>query len=171
MNNDITKQGVLFKELVDRPLVARFDQPRSSSDGGALLLKAADRKLGLSEALSGCLRDRRNPDFIVHSYHDLLRQRVYALACGYEDCNDAARLKGDPVHRLLLDRDLDQDAELASQPTLSRFENAIDVRLMDAMSTALADSVIARHRKRLRGRVKRIMSDMDPTDDPTYGSQ
>ena len=134
MTNDITQQGVLFKELVDLPVHVRFDQPDSSSDGGAFLLKALDQKLGLSERLSACLRDKRNPQNIVHSYHDMLRQRIYGICCGYEDCNDAARLVGDPIHRLLLDRDPGEGEELASQPTLSRFENAIDARSLDAMA-------------------------------------
>mgnify|MGYP000402745464 FL=1 len=171
MSNDTTQQGVLFKDLLDKPLHARFDQSDSSSDGGAILLKAADARLGLSESLAACLRDKREPEKVVHSMHDLLRQRVYGFACGYEDCNDAARLMNDPIHRLLLDRDPAQGDELASQPTLSRFENSIDVRSLDRLGVALAESVIARHRKRLTKRVRRITIDLDPTDDPTYGQQ
>lgn len=171
MSNDTTQQGVLFKDLLDKPLHARFDQSDSSSDGGAILLKAADERLGLSESLAACLRDKRDPEKIVHSMHDLLRQRVYGFACGYEDCNDAARLMDDPIHRLLLDRDPAQGDELASQPTLSRFENSIDVRSLDRLGVALAESVIVRHRKRLKKRVRRITIDLDPTDDPTYGQQ
>ena len=100
MKDDITPQGALFNELINLPVHVRFDQPDRSSDGGALLLKALDKSLGLTQRLSECLRDKRNPSSIVHSYHDLLRQRIYGICCGYEDCNDAARLVGDPVHRL-----------------------------------------------------------------------
>jgi len=171
MTNDTTQQGVLFKGLFDKPLFAKFDQPDSSSDGGAIVLKAADDRLGLSQSLAACLTDRRDPERITHTLHDLLRQRVYGFACGYEDCNDAARLSADPVHRLLLDRDPVEGDELASQPTLSRFENTMDVRSLDRMGTALADCVIKRHRKRLKRKVKRITIDLDPTDDPTYGQQ
>lgn len=133
--------------------------------------KLPDERLGLSEALAACLRDRRAPEKIVHSMHDLLRQRVYGFACGYEDCNDAGRLMGDPIHRLLLDRDPVQGEALASQPTLSRFENGVDVRSLERMAVAPAECVIARHRKRLKKRVRRITIDLDPTDDPTYGQQ
>ena len=76
MSNDTTQQSVLFKDLLDKPLHARFDQSDSSSDGGAILLKAADERLGLSESLAACLRDKRDPEKVVHSMHDLLRQRV-----------------------------------------------------------------------------------------------
>ena len=171
MTEDITQQGVLFNDLFDRPLHVQFDQPDSSSDGGAFLLAAADQALGLTERLAQCLRDNRKPGFIVHSYLDMLRQRVFGLCCGYEDCNDAARLKADPILRMLLGRDPQDGDELASQPTLSRFENAIDVRSLDRMADALADLVVRRHRKRLGKKVKRITIDMDPTDDPTYGQQ
>ena len=171
MLNDTIEQGVLFKKLLDKPLHARFDQPDSSVDGGALLLKAADDRLVLTASLAQCLKDRRDPKLITHSYLDLLRQRVFGMACGYEDCNDAARLVADPVHRLLLDRDPTDGDELASQPTLCRFENAIDVRSLDRMAGELADRVVERHKKRLGGRVRKITIDMDPTDDPTYGQQ
>ena len=171
MTNDITQQGVLFNELLDRPLHIRFDQPDSSSDGGALLLKAVDKKLDLTRRLANCLHDKRNPDFTVHSYQDLLRQRVFGICCGYEDCNDADRLRADPVQRCLLDRDPCEGNDLASQPTLCRFENAIGVRSLDKMADTLADVVVKHHRKRLGKKVKTITIDMDPTDDPTHGQQ
>lgn len=171
MPDDTTTQGVLFKSLPGKPVVAKFDQAHSSSDGGALLLKACDTKLGLIGALSSCLRDQRCASKITHSLRELVEQRVYGMACGYEDCNDSARLSSDPVHRLLLNRDPLEGERLASQPTLSRFENAVDGRSLMRMGNAMADSVIARHRKRLRGKTRRITIDLDPTDDPTYGQQ
>ena len=106
-----------------------------------------------------------------HSFHDLVRQRVFGIACGYEDCNDAARVGDDPVHKLLVGRDPVEGAALASQSTLSRFENALGPKSLMRMGLALADRVIACHRKRLRGRVKRITVELDPTDDPTHGAQ
>ena len=87
-----TQHSVVFKDLFGKPVVARFDQPDSSSDGGALLLKACDERLGLSEALAECLRDPRQQSKVAHSFHDLVRQRMFGIACGYEDCNDAARV-------------------------------------------------------------------------------
>ncbi|MGA8103172.1 MAG: IS1380 family transposase [Candidatus Acidiferrales bacterium] len=152
-------------------MVAKFDQQQGSSDGGAILLKAAERRLGLTSALAVGLRDDRQPGKVRHELHELITQRVMALALGYEDANDAARLASDPIHKLLVGRDPVDGEDLASQPTLSRFENAPDRKELLRMTEALADSVIERHRKRLHGRARGITIDMDPTDDPTHGQQ
>src|SRR5436305_13116947 len=114
----------MFPELFDRPVVVKFDQQQGSSDGGALLLKAANQRLGLTSALSACLEDGRQAGKVQHTIDEILIQRVMAIACGYEDANDAARLASDPIHKLLVGRDPMQGRDLASQPTLSRFENA-----------------------------------------------
>lgn len=171
MNEDITAQCLLFPELFDRPVVVKFDQRQGSSDGGALLLKAADQRLGLISALAACLDDERQPGKVQHEMDEILIQRVMAIACGYEDANDAARLASDPIHKLLVGRDPLQGRDLASQPTLSRFENAVDRKQLFRMTEALADTVIERHRSRLYGRARRITVDLDPTDDPTHGEQ
>ncbi len=139
---DSSTQGVLFAEPFDLPLVARFDRPHASSDGGAILLKAADRRLGLMGALSNCLRDTRDPAKVRHGLDELLGQRVYGLACGYEDANDAARLADDPIHKLLLGRDAINGEALASQPTLSRFENGVTRGELLRMSEALFETVL-----------------------------
>ena len=172
MSDDTSKQGVLFKGLLRRPVLARFDHSHSSSNGGAVLLKALDDGLGLSESLGSCLADGRQASKVRHSILDLLRQRVFAIACGYADGNDAARLSADPAMKLLVGRDPVSGAALASQPTLSRFENSVRRRELVRMSEALADSVIACQRRRRKGRrVRRITVDLDPTVDPTHGSQ
>ena len=77
---------------ISKPIVARFDQPHASSDGGAVLVKAVDDRLGLTVRLASAVRDRRQPGKIAHRLRDLVRQRVFGLACGYADCNDAAQL-------------------------------------------------------------------------------
>ena len=171
MNDQSLTQCLLFPDLFDKPVVARFDQIHGSSDGGAVLLKAADRRLGLLERLAGCLRDDRQPGKIEHELAELLAQRVYAIACGYPDANDAARLGDDPVHKMLLGRDPIEGGTLASQPTLSRFENTVGPRQLLRMAEAFADVVIERHGKRLHGKARRIKIDFDPTDDPTHGQQ
>jgi hypothetical protein len=171
LSEDTTTQCLLFPEIFDRPVVAKFDQVQGSSDGGAILLKAADRRLGLTEALAECLRDDRQAEKVRHEMHELLMQRVMAIACGYPDCNDAARLASDPVHKLLVGRDPVKGEDLASQPTLSRFENSPDSKELFRMAEALADCVIERHRQRLHGRARRITIELDPTDDPTHGQQ
>jgi Transposase DDE domain group 1 len=166
-----TTQRVLFPGIFKRPVVAEFDQSQGSSDGGALLLKVADRGLGLTAALAGCMQDDRQAGKVRHELEELLTQRIMAIACGYEDANDAARLASDPVHKVLVGRDPVPGEDLASQPTLSRFENSVGRKELFRMGQALAATVIERHRKRLRGRVRLITIDLDPTDDPTHGGQ
>src|SRR5260370_37060471 len=110
-------QRLIFPELFDKPVPYQFDEPHSSCDGGALLLQAADQKLQLTFALAASLVDGRQAAKVKHSLSDLLRQRIYGLARGYADANDAARLAPDPVFQLLLDRSPIAGSELSSQPT------------------------------------------------------
>jgi len=163
----VTFQGEGFT----KPVVARFDTPHASADGGAILLKSVDTHLGLTKRLAGCLVDDRQPGKIRHQTLELLRQRVFGLACGYADCNDAARLADDAIHKLLVERDPIAGPALASQPTLSRFENAVGWPVLRDMAHELADTVIEQQRRRLKGRAARITIDLDPTDDPTHGQQ
>lgn len=154
-----------------KPVVARFDQAHASTDGGVLLLKALDDRLRLTDQLAACVVDCREPNKIRHTVRELLRQRIFGLACGYEDGNDAARLADDPLHKLAVGRDPLTGMALASQPTLSRFENAVGPRVLVQMGRTLADTVIAQQRRLRQGRVQRITIDLDPTDDPTHGQQ
>ena len=156
---------------ISKPILATFDQPHASADGGAILLKVIDDRLGLTWRLASVLRDDRQPGKVAHSLRDLLRQRVFGLACGYADCNDAARLVDDPIHKLLLDRDPLDGAALGSQPTLSRFENAVGRADLYRLGTMLADTVLTHHRERLGDAVRLITVDLDATDDPTHGQQ
>jgi hypothetical protein len=163
----VTFQGDGFA----KPVVARFDRPDASTDGGLLLLKALDTQLGLTARLAACLDDAREPGKVVHETLELVQQRLFGLCAGYADCNDAARLVHDPIHKLVVGRDPLTGLGLASQPTLSRFENAVSARELHAMTHGLADIVIAQQRRRLHGHVTRITLDLDPTDDPTHGQQ
>jgi len=165
-------QTLLFPDLFPKPLVATFDTPQQSSDGGAILLKAIDDQLRLTAHLAACLPERRQAGKIEHDLPTLIRQRCFGLACGYADANDAAQLKADPIHKLLVGRDPITGPALASQPTLSRFENAVGPRDLYRLTQALADVVIAHHQARLGAKgVRRITIDLDPTDDPTHGQQ
>lgn len=171
MANDTIPQTVLFPDLFPKPLVATFDQPHASSDGGAILLKAAEKRYGLIDGFARCLVDDRQPGKVRHTLEDLLGQRIFGLACGHPDANDADRLADDPIHKLLLGRDPIDGDPLASQPTISRFENQVGSQALYAMGRDLAANVIDRHRQRLHGRARRITIDLDPTDDPTHGAQ
>ena len=171
MAQDTTTECLLFPDLFAKPLVGQFDQRDGSSDGGAILLKAADRRYRLIERMAESLRDDRQANKVEHAMEELLGQRIFGLACGYEDANDAARLGADPVQKMLLGRDPIHGADLASQPTLSRFENGPGPRTLYRMSEGMAESVVQRHAQRLKGRAQRITIDLDPTDDPTHGAQ
>ena len=165
-------QTLLFPTLFAKPLVATFDTPHQSSDGGAILLKAIDDQLGLTTRLAASIPEWRQAGKIEHDLPTLLRQRCFGLACGYADANDAAALKADPSHKLLVGRDPVAGAALASQPTLSRFENIVGPRALYWLTQTLAEVVIGSHQARLaHTRVRRITLDLDPTDDPTHGQQ
>ena len=169
--NPTTQQTVLFPGLFSKPVVAKFDQPNGSSDGGAILLKAVDERLGLTARLAACLRDSRQPGKVEHELIELFRQRVFAIACGYADCNDSARLAHDPIHKMLVGRDPIDGDPLASQPTLSRFENSVSRTTLCRMGRVLAQLVVETQRQLRRGRAQRIIVELDPTDDPTHGGQ
>src|SRR4030095_10201667 len=98
---------------------------------------------------------------------ELVRQRVFGLACGYADCNDAARLADDAIHKLLLNGDPITGRALASQPTLSRFENAVTWAPLRNMAHVLANTVIETHRRRLKGRATGVTVDRGPNDRPS----
>ena len=169
--SDSTTQSVLFPEVISKPVLASFDQAYSSSDGGALLLKGVDEQLGLSEKLAACLRDGRVPGKVRHEITELFRQRMFAIALGYPDCNDARVLAEDPIHKMLAGRAPVSGEQLASQSTLSRFENGVGRVELYRMIETLADVVIDRHRRRLGRKARTILLDFDPTDDPTHGQQ
>src|SRR5947207_996352 len=166
MSEDSTTQRLLIPGIFRKPVVAQFDQREGSSDGGALLRKAADRHYGLVAGVASCLRDERQAGKVDHSLRELVAQRVFSIACGYPDANDSARLSGDPIHKLLVDRDPIEGRDLASQPTLSRFENGVGLKELYRVGEFLAENVIRRHAKRLRHRAYRVTIDLDPTDDP-----
>jgi hypothetical protein len=155
----------------DKRVVAKFDVRHASTDGGAVLLKALDDQLGVTATVAGCLRDRRQRGKVQHNVLELVRQRVFGLVCGYADGNDAARLADDALHKLLLDRDPLDGPALASQATLSRFENAVGALTLARLGHALAELVIEHQRARRHGHARRITIDVDPTDDPTHGQQ
>ncbi|MCP5031816.1 MAG: IS1380 family transposase, partial [Actinomycetia bacterium] len=171
MKPDSTAQAVIFPDLISKPVVAAFDQEHSSSDGGALLLKAIDEKLGLSEQLAECLRDGRQAGKVRHDLSELVQQRMFAIALGYPDGNDANELADDPIHKMLIGRNPVHGDRLASQSTVSRFENAPGTVELYRLVETIADAVIDRHRRRLGRRAKTVTLDFDPTVDPTHGQQ
>lgn len=175
-----SKQRVLFEGLFDKPVSVEFTQPSQSSDGGVVLLRAIDEHMGLTDRMSEALRDRRQAGKVEHGMREMLRERVYGIACGYAECNQTARLSRDPAMKLACLRERDaardgmkpQDTNLASQPTLSRFENAPSRTDLLRVAYAMTDTAIEQQKqRRFHRKVRRIVIDMDPTDDPTFGGQ
>ena len=170
--DDSTRQTVLFPELFSKPVHVSFSREHLSSNGGTVLLAARDRQLGLTEALSACLVDKRQAGKIDHEQLEQIRQRVVSIAAGYADGNDAAKLREDPMLKLACDRDPLRGDALASQPTISRFENSVRAGQLLEMGCTLAETVMAEQAKRRQGKkLRRIIIDIDPTCDPTYGAQ
>jgi Transposase DDE domain group 1 len=149
------------------PLTVRFDGPQLTSDGGLCWLAEADRTLGLCAALAAQIPEwRRGP--VRHSLETLVRQRVLQVACGYEDQNDATTLRRDPLLKLVCGR-LPAEADLASQPTLSRLENAVDARACYRLAAALVQVYVQQREQ--DGVPQHIVLDLDGTDDPAHGEQ
>lgn len=171
MSTKIARQSVLFHDLFTKPTTVEFSEPDLSTSGGALLLKALDESLGLTDTLAECVVDDRVEARTRHDLLSLFRQRVFGLCCGYEDANDVARYKNDAMQRVLCDEAPGSDGSLASQPTLSRFENQVTNADLMRLSVALFDLVAKRHRKRLGRRAKVVTIDLDATVNFTHGEQ
>jgi len=144
-----------------------FDGGRLSSDAGRVLLKDPDEQLGLTRDLAAVLSDPRDPRRVHFTSHDLLKQRVLHIAAGYEDANDANTLRHDPIFKLLLDRLPETGAPLASQPTLSRFENRVSRTELYRMARVFLNQFIASYAHP----PQRIVLDFDDTEDPVHGEQ
>jgi len=153
--------------LSHKPVMVRADGGALTSDAGVLLLRQLDERLGLTRGLAGCVVDRRESSKVRHDVLSLLRQRLYQIALGYEDCNDADHLRFDPALKLAVGR-APAEADLASQPTLSRWENRISWRECWRMSEALLECYLQQHRRRPPSW---IVLDVDSTDDETHGHQ
>jgi hypothetical protein len=157
----------------DLPSVGRkkvsvgFDGGLLSSDGGVLLLRGVERHLGLAARLAGCIRDKRNPDGILHTVEEMLRLRMFAIAAGYEDANDCDGLRHDPLFKMALGRAPETGAPLCSQPTMSRLENAPSRIEIARMMAAMVDQFCASYCRPPAS----IILDIDDTFDAVHGHQ
>ena len=157
-----------------REVVARFDGGTISSDGGALLLRQTDQRLNLLPRLAACFRDGRDPDRVEHSILEMLSQRVYGLALGYEDLNDHEQLRHDPLFGVLAGRP-QLDAPLAGKSTLNRLElgtGAADRYKKIVFSPAALDELLVKlFLESQRPAPAEIVLDVDATDLPLHGQQ
>jgi len=166
MTECITKQ-LIFSFIRKRQIAVDFEGGELTSDAGLLLIRQADNNLNLTTGIAGYIKDGRDSRYSDHSMVDMLRQRIYQVVAGYEDCNDANLLRKDPALKAACDRLL-SDKDLASQPTLSRLENSVTSKDLYRIAEQFLNLYIKRTRKR---KPKRIILDFDGTDDPTYGNQ
>ena len=151
----------------ERRVELMFDAPQTSSDGGLVLLRQLDEKLQGCSTFAKLLPDARDAERVEHSRQEQLRQRVLQIALGYEDQNDACSLRQDPLWKSACDRFPDDDVDLSSQPTLSRFEHAVDARTVVQMQRLFEDRYVAS----LPQDTTVVVLDIDATDDPTHGQQ
>ena len=157
----------------DLPSVARkkvsvgFDGGQLSSDAGVLLLRGVEKKLGLTDRLASCMRDRRNPDRIEHPLQEMLQLRVFAIAAGYEDADDCDCLRHDPIFKMAVGRLPESGEALCSQPTMSRLENAPSKIEIARMTAALVDQFCDSYRRAPCS----ITLDIDDTVDVVHGHQ
>lgn len=157
-----------IKSPVSKQVVGAFDGGMISSDSGALLLQAAEEKTGIVGAIAGCIKDRRDQSKIRHTVYDLLLQRVYQIACGYEDLNDSVTLRHDPIFKLNNGENSASGKPLASAPTLCRFENSITAVELIKIAEMFVFKFVKKHEGR---RVRWITIDLDATEDETHGQQ
>jgi len=177
VKTECTPKQLEFDAVGRRKLVAAFDAEHISSDGGLVLLHRLDQRFGLMRKFAACFRDLRDPDLIHHSVEELVRQRVFGLACGYEDLVDHATLRHDPLLAAVVGK-ADPARQLASPSTLNRLEltpadATADARyrkvVYDAQSIEhfFVDAFLDAHRRAPR----EVVLDLDATDDPIHGTQ
>jgi hypothetical protein len=166
--SDCATPKLRFETPTSLALEAAFDGGRITSDGGLTWLARMDSEMGLSRAISECIpewRTRRGH----HSLSTLAKQRIFQIACGYEDQNDSNSLREDPLLKLVCGSKPESGEELASQPTISRFENAATRRACHQMAQALFELYLRERGK--DGTPQKILLDFDATDDPIHGEQ
>ena len=149
-----------------KPVVVEPSAGQVSSDAGLLPFRQLDEQLQLTEQLAACLSDRRHVGYVGHTFLEMVRMRTYGILADYADQNDHDLLRSDPVFKLICGRSIHDD-DLASQPTLSRFENAIDTHSFFRLRDVLLDQFIASFDES----PKMLTLDIDPFDDPTHGQQ
>jgi hypothetical protein len=156
-----------FPAVGRKKLTAAFDGGRITTDGGVLLLGMIERHLGIATTLAELIADPRNPAFITHSVDDILRARILAIACGYEDADDLDHLRTDPAFKLACNRLPDSGADLCSQPTVSRWENMPTLREVVGMTYAMIDLYCASYARPPAA----VTLDIDDTPDIVHGHQ
>jgi hypothetical protein len=150
-----------------KKITAAFDGGRISSDGGVMLLGLAERRIGIAARLAAEITDRRDPTRVVHALSDILRARILAVACGYEDADDLDYLRSDPALKLACGHLPDSGRDLCSQPTMSRCENAPSLREVIRLMRAMVGVYCRSYDKPPAS----VTLDIDDTLDVVHGQQ
>ena len=164
---DNTTLDLVFPAVGGREVVSRNDGGDITSDAGLLLVSLADKKLGLTQAMADAMDDHRDQNKVVHGVMEMARERIYAICQDYEDANDLDTLRHDPALKTACKRLPKTGKALASQPTISRFENMPGAKDQVRMAVAMARRVISA----LPAQTRRVIIDADPTEDPCHGQQ
>ena len=165
---DCATSRMRFETQTALALEAAFDGGRLTSDGGLVWLAKMDEELGLCEAITKHVPEWRKREG-CHSLISLIRQRVFQIACGYEDQNDSNSLREDPLLKLVCGSLPENGPNLASQPTISRLENAADARCCYRIAQAFFELYLRERAK--EGAPQKVLLDFDATADPTHGEQ
>lgn len=156
-----------FPSVASKTVTARFDGGDITSNAGVLLVSAADDKIGLTSAIASAIKDKRQSSKISHDLTTLVKERILAIACGHEDANDLDCLRSDPALKLGCGHAPRSGADLASQPTVSRLENAVGKKDLLRMGISLAQRVVAQ----LPDNTRKVILDIDEMEDPCHGQQ
>ena len=166
-SNRQDSKAICLKPVKNKPVQLNFEGGLLSSDAGILLLKEVEEQIGLVHTMAEAMSDSRDSRYIKHTTYELLMQRIFQIASGYEDANDCNELREDPIFKLVCDRFPETDASLASQPTMTRFENRPSRTFLYRMARVLVDAFITSYEKE----PKLIVLDFDDTENDVYGNQ
>jgi hypothetical protein len=160
-------KAIQFSRVKRRQVTADFNGGRLTTDAGVLLLREVDRRIGLIDAINDCLPDPRDPRYIVHEQREMLAQRIFSLALGYEDLNDQQTLRNDPALSIAAGKTAEEESPLASPPTLCRLENRVGRKTLVEMSKLFVERFLASYDEP----PEEIVLDFDATDYPIHGQQ
>jgi len=158
---------LLFKDISGKKVEVDFDGGEITSDVGILFLRETEEHIGIINRIAAVIHDKRHPGYVEHEVLPLLKQRVFQIASGYEDCNDSDDLRNDSIMKISCEKLPLSGSPLASQPTMSRFENSLSRTVLYRIACAFIDDFIDSYKTPPDG----IILDIDDTDDPTHGAQ
>ena len=164
---ECNRRKIAFTRAKRRELLADFDGGRLTTDAGILLLREVDERIGLIDAINDCVPDPRHPVYIIHEQREMLAQRIFSIALGYEDLNDQQTLRDDPALQIASGKGGEEEFPLASPSTLCRLENRVDRKALVDMSKLLVEHFLASYDEP----PEEIVLDFDATDDLIHGNQ